>query len=107
MLGGHNATRILGDFCLPDLNRLRRLDVFFAAVGAAAGAALVQSGLAGPVLVIPGYGPVEVAMAAMLGGTIVGFLAATLACGAIFALIAIANNTRRTRELLAARLPGP
>jgi FixJ family two-component response regulator len=76
---------------------------FFAAVGAA----LVQSGLAGPVLVIPGYGPVEVAMAAMLGGTIVGFLAATLACGAIFALIAIANNTRRTRELLAARLPGP
>ena len=83
------------------------LIVFFAAAGAADGAALVQSGLAGLVLVIPGYGPVEVAMAAMLGGTIVGFLAATLACGAIFALIAIANNTRRTRELLAARLPGP
>jgi hypothetical protein len=81
------------------------LIVFFAAVGAAAGAALVQSGLAGPVLVIPGYGAVGVATAAMLGGTIVGFLAATLACGAIFALIA--NNTRRTRELLAPRLPGP
>jgi hypothetical protein len=107
MLGGHNAACILGDFCLPDLLAYVALIVFFAAVGAAAGAALVQSGLASPVLVIPGYGPVELAMAALLGGTIVGFLAATQACGAIFTLIAIASNTRRTSELLAARLPGP
>jgi len=80
------------------------LIVFFAGVGAAAGTALVQAGLASPVLMLPGLGRIDVGVAALIGGAVVGFLAATLACGAIFALIAIANNTRRTRDLLAARL---
>jgi hypothetical protein len=83
------------------------LIVFFAASAAAAGAALVQSGLLPQVLFLPGLGPIAVGQAALIGGTILGFLVATLACGAIFALIAIANNTRRTQDLLAARLPEP
>jgi len=62
----------------------------------------------GRVIWVPLVGPVpSEGLGFVLGfvlGLVVGFLAATLSCGALFALIAIVNNTRRTKELLSSRL---
>ena len=72
--------------------------VVFAAIGVISGAALVQ--VVGPYVFVPMFGPVQTPVAALVGGLVAGFLIATLSCGVMFALIAIATNTRRIKELL-------
>jgi hypothetical protein len=55
-------------------------------------------------VLMPLSGPARPDVAGALTGLIVGFVLGTLWCGATLTLIAIANNTRRTKELLAGRL---
>lgn len=50
-----------------------------------------------------GVGRIEPLVAAAIGG-IVGFLAFCVVFGVVFALIEIADNTRRTRELIEAQV---
>lgn len=70
------------------------------ALGAAIGVAAAPT-FGRSVLFVPLLGPMPVEVVGLAAGLVVGFLIATLACGAMFALIAIANNTRRTWQLLA------
>lgn len=50
-----------------------------------------------------GVGRLDPAVAAGIGG-VVGFLAFAVVFGVVFALIEIADNTRRTRELIEAQV---
>jgi hypothetical protein len=68
------------------------------------GASLGVIGFAGAQMVmVPVLGPMTPQAAGAIGGFVVGIFLATLSCGALFTLIAIANNTRMTRDLLALR----
>jgi hypothetical protein len=71
----------------------------FGIVGMVIGAAVAPA-IGRPFVFVPAIGPMPVEVVGLITGLALGFLTATLSCGAMFALIAIANNTRRTKEIL-------
>lgn len=74
------------------------------AVFTALGASLGSMPIAGPpVIMVPLLGAMTPQAAGAFVGLLVGCFIATLSCGALFALIAIANNTRMTRDVLGSR----